>query len=311
MPKIFVSGSLAYDRIMNFPGYFKDNIMPEKIHVLNVSFPIERIEERFGGTAGNIAFNLSLFDLEATVLGTIGKDFDKYKNWMQTRKIDMSKIKKVNDELTPTAHIITDEADNQIAGFYMGAMKTPSKQKIKGDQKDIAIIAPGNLEDMMYYQDAYQDMNIPYMFDPGQMLTYLQKEELRALIWGAKAFFSNGYELELTMKKTGLKLKEIQEVCDIVITTNSEEGSIIRTKKEAIKIKPVKPKKVVDPTGAGDAYRAGFIYGYLNGKDLQTCGQLASLTATYAVEEYGTQEHFFDLEEFNKRYKENFNKSYK
>ena len=306
MGKIFVSGSLAYDKIMNFPGYFKDHIMPDKIHVLNVSFPIERIEERFGGTAGNIAFNLSLLGQEATVLGTIGKDFDKYKNWMQTRKIDMSKIKKVSTELTPVANIITDEADNQIAGFYMGAMSTPSKQKIKGDKDDIAIIAPGNLEDMMYYQDAYQDQKIPYLFDPGQMLTYLEPEQLRALIWGAKAFFSNGYELELTKKKTGLKLEEIQEVCEIVVTTNSEEGSIVRTKDEEIKIPAVKPKAVTDPTGAGDAYRAGFIHGLTNGKDLKTCGQLGSLTATYAVEEYGTQEHFFEIDEFKNRYKKSF-----
>ncbi|MBU0732175.1 carbohydrate kinase family protein [Patescibacteria group bacterium] len=306
MRRIFVSGSLAYDRIMNFPGYFKDNIMPDKIHVLNVSFPIERIEERFGGTAGNIAFNLSLFGQEATVLGTIGKDFDKYRNWLETHKIDLSKIKKVNNELTPTAHIITDDADNQIAGFYMGAMATPSKQKINGDENDIAIIAPGNLDDMIHYKDAYLDQKIPYLFDPGQMLTYLDKDQLNSLILSAKAFFSNGYELELTKKKTGLKLEEIQNACEIVVTTNSEEGSIIRTKDEEIKIPAVKPKKVTDPTGAGDAYRAGFIHGLTNGKDLKTCGQLGSLTATYAVEEYGTQEHFFEIDEFKNRYKESF-----
>lgn len=310
MGRIYISGSLAYDRIMNFPGYFKDNIMPDKIHVLNVSFPIERIEERFGGTAGNIAFNLSLFGQPASVLGTVGKDFDKYANWLRSRKVDLAKVKKVGRELTPTAYIITDEADNQIAGFYMGAMAEASRQKIRGGKDDLAIIAPGNLEDMMHYQDLYQDRKIPYMFDPGQMLTYLQPEQLRALIRGAKAFFSNGYELELTMKKTGLKFKEIQQICEIVVTTNSEEGSLVRTNSEEIRIPAVKPEKVTDPTGAGDAYRAGFIHGLTNGKGLETCGKLGALTATYAVEEYGTQEHFFTIDEFKERYNKSFKEKF-
>lgn len=310
MSKIFISGSLAYDRIMNFPGYFKDNIVPEKIHVLNVSFPIERIEERFGGTAGNIAFNLSLFDVESTILACTGRDFSKYGNWLASKKVDLSKIKKVEKELTSTAYIITDNTNNQIAGFYMGAMKMPSKQKIEGDANDIAIIAPGNIQDMMHYQDQYQDKKIPYIFDPGQMLTYLQPEEIRALVTGAKVLVTNDYELDLVKKKTELTLEQIFEICEIVITTHGEKGSIIRTKNEEIKINPVKPKSVVDPTGAGDAYRAGFIYGHINGKDLKTCGQLGSLAATYAVEEYGTQEHFYDLEEFKTKYKDNFKENF-
>lgn len=302
--KFFVSGSLAFDRIMNFPGYFKDNILPDKIHNLNVSFNIDELRENFGGTAGNIAYNLSLLNLPPTILATAGKDFEKYKKYLLEKKINLDGVKIIENEFTASAYIITDKADNQITGFHMGAMKFDSDYNIK--QGDILLISPGNIHDMLRYQDQAQSLKIPYIFDPGQSLPFFQIEELRALINGAKILISNDYELELIKKKTGFSMNQLLELVEIVVTTIGEKGSIITTKKEKMQISAVKTKKVLDPTGAGDAYRAGFIYGLVYNKDLKTCGELGALSAVYAVEHYGTQNHYYSLREFKNRFNYNY-----
>jgi adenosine kinase len=305
MPKIFVSGSLAIDRIMDFPGYFKDNILPDKIHNLNVSFNIEELRENFGGTAGNIAYNLSLLNLQPVVLAAAGKDFQKYQKYLQEKNIDLSAVKIIKDEFTASAYIITDKANNQITGFYMGAMKHDTDYQIESG--DFLLISPGNIHDMLRYQDQAQNLKMPYIFDPGQTLPFFQPEELRALVHGAKVLITNDYELDLVKKKTGFSEEQIMEIVEILVTTKGDKGSIIKTKKETIEIPIIKTDKVLDPTGAGDAYRAGFIYGLLYNKDLETCGKLGALTAVYAVEQYGTQNHKYTVEEFNKRFKDNFN----
>ena len=306
MKKIFVSGSLAFDRIMNFPGYFKDNILPDKIHNLNVSFNIEKLEERYGGTAGNIAYNLSLLNLEPVIIGSAGKDFDKYKKYLEEKNIGLDGLKIVEDDFTAAAHIITDKSNNQITGFHMGAMTADTEYNIK--QGDLLIISPGNIHDMLRYQDQAQAINMPYIFDPGQTLPFFQPEELKALVNGAKVLITNDYELELVIKKTGYSKEDILEIVEILVTTNGEKGSTIQKKDDIIEIPCAKPEQVLDPTGAGDAYRAGFIYGLVNDMDLEICGRLGSITAVYAVEKYGTQEHSYSLEEFKIRYKNNFGK---
>lgn len=302
--KIFVSGSLAFDRIMDFPGYFKDNILPEKIHNLNVSFNIDELRENYGGTAGNIAYNLSLLNLQPTILAAAGKDFEKYKKYLEEKNIDLSGVKIIANEFTAAAYIITDKSDNQITGFHMGAMKYDTDYKIAAG--DLLLISPGNIHDMLRYQDQAQSIKMPYIFDPGQTLPFFQEEELRALVNGAKVLITNDYELDLVKKKTGFSEEQIQELVEILVTTKGEKGSTIKTKKETIEIPIIKTDKVLDPTGAGDAYRAGFIYGLLYNKNLETCGKLGALTAVYAVEQYGTQNHQYSIEEFNKRFKNNF-----
>lgn len=305
MHKIYVSGSLAFDRIMDFPGYFKDNILPEKIHKLNVSFNIEELRENYGGTAGNIAYNLSLLNLQPAILAAAGKDFEKYKNYLLKRKINLDGMKIINHEFTAAAYIITDKSDNQITGFHMGAMKFDTDYKIESG--DLLLISPGNIHDMLRYQDQAQNLKMPYIFDPGQTLPFFQPEELRALVNGAKVLITNDYELDLVKKKTGYSEEQIMELVEILVTTKGDNGSQIKTKKEAIQVPIVKPKEVLDPTGAGDAYRAGFIYGLMYNKNLETCGKLGALTAVYAVEQYGTQNHKYSIKEFNKRFKDNFN----
>jgi adenosine kinase len=308
MKKVLVSGALAYDRIMNFPGYFKDNILPDKIHNLNVSFNVDELKENYGGTAGNIAYNLAMLEMQPTVLATAGADFSPYKKYLEEKNIDLSGVKIIKQEVMAGAYVVTDKADNQITAFYMGAMKHDSDYKIK--KEDLLIIAPGNIHDMLNYQDQAQIKKIPYIFDPGQTLPFFQEEELRALVQGAKVLITNDYELDLVKKKTKLSEKQILEIVEILVTTKGDKGSIIKTKKETIEIKPAKPKEVLDPTGAGDAFRAGFIYGMLENRSLKVCGQLGSVSAVYAVEQYGTQNHKFDLINFKKRYQENYAASY-
>lgn len=308
--KILVSGSVAYDKIMNFPGYFKDHILPDKIHNINVSFFIEKANDNFGGTAGNIAYNLALLDENPVIFSAVGSDFAPYRKWLEEHKINLDNLIKVDDKKTAFATVITDKADNQIAAFCPGAMINPSFIKYKDEFKNLfAIISPGLMEDMTYLSKLYTENKIPYIFDPGQQITALTADELRYCIENAKIFISNDYELSMVLKKTKYNEKDIINKVEILVTTLGEQGSIIKTKDKTFEIKPAKPKSITDPTGAGDAYRAGFIKGIINGWPLDVTGEFAGTIACYAVENYGTQNHAFDFDQAKKRYEENFNKA--
>lgn len=304
---ILVSGSIAYDSIMDFPDHFKNHILPDKIHNLNVSFLIGGMKLNFGGTAGNIAYNLKLLGENPVIISTAGKDFEKYKNWLEKNKIDHSGIKIIKDEFTALAHIITDQSDNQITAFYPGSMKySAGKIQKKLSKSAFAVVAPGYKQDMVNYARIYKENNIPYIFDPGQQITSLDKKDLKNGIEGARVFISNDYELSLVMKKTGWNESDIMERAKILVTTLGEKGSVIKTQKEKLEILPAKPESVSDPTGAGDAYRAGFIKGLINKWPLEKCGKLASIISAYTVETYGTQTHKFGWEDIKARYKNNF-----
>lgn len=307
--KILVSGSLAFDKIMNFPGYFKDHILPDKIHNINVSFFIEKFSENFGGTAGNISYNLALLDEKPIIFSTVGNDFNEYSQRLGDIGVDVGKIRTMKNTRTALATIITDKADNQIASFCPGAMFNPYPVKFSRALKNsIAIVSPGNMEDMVNLSDFYAKNRIPYIFDPGQQIPALSKKELKRCIKGARIFISNDYELSMVSKKTAWGEKEISDNVEILVTTLGAYGSMIKTKKGDCKIKPAKPKKIVDPTGAGDAYRAGFIKGLVEGWPLQTTGEFAGTIACYAVENYGTQNHKFNFQKSKIRYEKNFNK---
>lgn len=307
--KVLVSGSVAYDKIMNFPGYFKDHILPDKIHNINVSFFIEKINENFGGTAGNIGYNLALLDEKPIIFSSVGNDFEKYQKWLEKHKIDFSNVKIFKNDITAIATMITDKADNQISSFCPGAMINPCLIKYKHTYKNsLAIVAPGLMEDMINLSDFYIKNNIPFIFDPGQQIPALGKNELIKCIEGARIFISNDYELSMVTKKIKWSESDIMKNVEILVTTLGEQGSVIKTKSGTIKIKPAKPKSIVDPTGAGDAYRAGFIKGLLEKWPLDITGKFAGTIACYAVENYGTQNHIFNFNQAKKRYKENFNK---
>jgi adenosine kinase len=331
MPKnkktIFISGSLVYDRIMDFPGYFKDHIMPDKIHILNVSFAVNNMRESFGGTAGNIAYNLSLLGERPSIIATAGNDFTPYKKWLDKNKIDSSLVKIIKNKNTASCYITTDMSDNQITAFNPGALtvetrhcliSTDFKKFGKGNTEKIppapfvkggvglAIIAPGNIKDMENYARFYKKANIKYIFDPGQQITALSSVSLKSGIKGAEILIGNDYEISLINKKTGWTTKDLIDKVNMLVVTMGDKGSLIYYNKKKHIIKPAKVKKAVDPTGAGDAYRAGLIKGIIKGYNIKKCGQLASVVASFAVEKHGTQEHRFSKQDVENRYRANY-----
>ncbi|HBR21055.1 MAG TPA: carbohydrate kinase family protein [Nitrospiraceae bacterium] len=305
---IYISGSMAYDRIMDFPGRFSDHILPDKIHILNVCFTVNGMREKFGGTAGNVAYSLSLLNEKPVILGTIGKDYANYFEWLKKNNISLEGIKIIDEEFTAGAYITTDKADNQITGFNPGAMKYQADFRLPkaNPEKSIMLIAPGNLQDMANYAEECKNKGIDYICDPGQSLTAWEKEPLKEWIEGSTMLISNDYELELVMKMTGMNKKELLRLTKTIITTLGEKGSLISTDESDIKIPSAKAGDVVDPTGAGDAFRAGLLKGIATGKDLETGAKMGAIAATYAIEKYGTQEHSYTYEEFNERYRSNF-----
>jgi adenosine kinase len=305
---IYVSGSMAYDRIMDFPGKFSDYILPEKIHVLNVCFNVSGLVEKFGGTAGNIAYSLSLLNEKPHIIATIGKDYQTYFEWLEKYNISTDLIKIIHEELTAGAYITTDMSDNQITGFNPGAMKHPSGYTFEdtGPGKALLHIAPGNLQDMIEYAAVCRKKGIPYVCDPGQSLSLWEKDNLREWLDGAMLLISNDYELEIIMKITGMNKQDLLGLVKTIITTLGEKGSLLSDDDSSVPIPAAMANNVVDPTGAGDAYRAGFLKGIVTGRDMQTAAKIGAVTAVYAVEKYGTQEHFFTYEEFEERYRRNF-----
>lgn len=306
--KIYLSGSVAYDRIMSFSGKFGDHILPEKIHMLNVCFTVDNLIEKFGGTAGNIAYNLALLGETPLILASVGKDFDEYGAWLSKNGLSLSGIRILAKESTASAYIITDQSDNQITGFSLGAMNQPSRYSFsKKTEKALAIISPGNIDDMLTYSRAFKELAIPYIFDPGQSLPIIPKDRLIEILTGAYIFISNDYELEMVKKATDLDLENIlKRVQQAVITTLGEDGSVIVTPDEKIDILPVKAAIVLDPTGAGDAYRSGLIKGMVTGKNLLEAARMGATCASYAIEHKGTQEHHFSETQFWERHQNFF-----
>jgi adenosine kinase len=305
---IFVSGSLAYDRIMDFPGRFADHILPEKIHILNVCFMVNGLTERFGGTAGNIAYNLALLGEKPVILATGGRDFGLYQEWLTELGLPLTGIRLIDEEFTAGAYITTDLADNQITGFNPGAMKHESEYHFDGANpgESLAIIAPGNLADMLVYSRRYKEMGLPYIFDPGQSIPVWGTDDLREMATGALAIIMNDYEMEMFHQKTGLAEGDLQNLAQALIITKGEEGSELIGPEGRQIIPPARPLQVQDPTGAGDAYRAGLIKGLTLNLPWATAALLGSTVASFAVEQAGTQEHRVSLTDFRSRYQDNF-----
>ncbi|MGC2062496.1 MAG: carbohydrate kinase family protein [Thermodesulfovibrionales bacterium] len=305
---IFISGSLAYDRIMDFPGKFSDYILPEKIHILNVCFTVNGMVEKFGGTAGNIAYSLALLHEQPVILASIGKDYDRYFDWLKEHRISFEHITIVPSEFTAGAYITTDKSDNQITGFNPGAMKFPTNYAFSTSRPDdtLVLIAPGNLQDMISYAKKCREKGIRYICDPGQSLTQWAGEDLREWVSGSHILISNDYELEMIMKITGLGKKDLLGMTGYLITTLGENGSVISRIDGEMLVPVARPGAVVDPTGAGDAYRSGLLKGLADGRDILTSAKMGAVASAYAIEHYGTQEHAFTFEDFAARYRENF-----
>lgn len=306
--RIYVSGSLAFDRIMDFPGKFSDHILADKIHMLNVCFVVDGMEEKFGGTAGNIAYSLALLGEMPHILSSVGKDFAPYEKRLRALGLPLDGIRVVDKEFTAGAYITTDQSDNQITGFNPGAMRETCHPHI--DRSNIGgslgIVSPGNLDDMTNLPRTYKKLHIPCIFDPGQQITALSGEQMTEAITGCHMLVTNDYELEMILKATGLSRAEVLERVDVLITTLGEKGSLLVANGATTEIPSVKIEKAVDPTGAGDAFRSGLIKGLVLQKPLEQCCRLGAVCAAYCVERHGTQEHSFDLEQVAARYEQAF-----
>lgn len=310
---ILLSGSLAYDYIMDFPDSFKNHILPEHIHILNVCFVVDKLEKNYGGTAGNIAYNIKLLGGEPIILCPLGKDGEAYKKYLNGLNIKTDYIPEAKDKMTSAAHITTDKDGNQITAFYNGALADAVKLKIADvkDEFELVIISPNHKDAMIKHAEECYEQKIKFVFDPGQQITAFDSREMLMVLGMSSYLIGNDYEIKLIADKCNLSEEDIIKKVDVMIKTLGSDGSVIYTQDELIKIKPCTATSVEDPTGAGDAYRAGFFTALSKNLDLETCGQMGSVAATYAIEKYGTQNHIYTKDEFEKRFFNTYNKNIK
>jgi adenosine kinase len=306
---IAVTGSMAYDYIMSFPGRFVEHILPDQIEILSVSFLVDSMRRERGGCGGNIAYNLALLGQRPLLMATVGQDAPEYVAWLRDQGVDTSGVLQLPDEFTASFFVSTDRDNNQIASFYTGAMAKASRLSFKHNNPEtieVAIISPNDPGAMVKYARECQELGIPYIYDPSQQIPRLTPAELIEGIKGAKALIVNDYEFGMIKKQTGLSAEEIQRLTDTVAITRGERGSTVRTSEGTWEIPIVTPRRVADPTGVGDAYRAGFITGMCRGLSWDIVGRMGSLAAAYVLEEHGTQRHRYSLDSFCRRYRETF-----
>lgn len=302
-----ICGSLAYDTIMVFPDRFKEHILPEKVHILNVCFMVPQMRREFGGCAGNIAYNLHLLGGEGYAMGTVGQDFDSYARWMDKCGLDQRYIKKLDSEYTAQAFITTDLDNNQITTFHPGAMNVSHQTEVPTQAGiSLATISPDGKDGMVQHAQQCKQAGIPFIFDPGQGLPMFNGEELLVFLEQASYVCVNDYESQLLQERTGLTIEQIAEHVEAAIVTRGDKGSIIYVKGQLIDIPAVKANSVQDPTGCGDAYRGGLLYGLMNNLDWEVTGRIAALMGAIKVEHNGTQNHSFIFSEFKDRYKQEF-----
>lgn len=306
---LYISGSLAFDRIMTFPGNFQDHIMPDKLHMLNVSFMVDSMAERRGGCAGNIAYSLALLGAKPIIVACAGRDFDSYASHLEALGLPLDGISIHAETFTAVCYITTDMHGNQITGFYPGAMKFQSDYTFPNldPENDMAIVSPGNIEDMRRLPRFYKERGVPYIFDPGQQLPVLDAADLLSAIQGSFACITNDYELGMICKTTGLSDDELLGRTLWLVTTLGEAGARVRGADGTdISVRSVPVAHVADPTGAGDAQRAGLLFGLSRGLEMPDAARLGSVSASYAIELMGTQEHGYCPAEFKSRYEKIF-----
>ncbi len=305
-----ICGSMAYDTIMVFHDKFKHHILPEKVHILNVSFLVPVMRREYGGCAGNIAYNLNLLEEEPLIMAVVGHDFEPYSQWLNQNNLSSEFIKVLDNNYTGQAYITTDEDGNQITAFHPGAMNFSHLNSIPTDSKAcIGIVSPDGKEGMQLHARQFAELEIPFIFDPGQGMPMFNGEELLEFLDQATWVTLNDYESELMQERTGLSLAQMAERVEALIITLGSKGSKIYAKGQCIDIPSVTPKQILDPTGCGDAYRAGLLYGLMNELDWDITGRIASLMGTIKIEHHGTQNHFFSFDQFKHRYHDSFGTS--
>ncbi len=307
MSKALICGSLAYDTIMVFEDHFVNHILPNQIHKLNVSFFVPSMRREFGGVAGNIAYNLKLMGGEPVPMGTVGQDFVPYAQHLQELDISLEGVLYKDDMFTPQAFITTDKDNNQITAFHPGAMSLSHECKVsEHTDVSIGIVGPDGREGMITHAKGFVKNNIPFIFDPGQAMPLFDGEDLKSFINQATWMAVNDYEYELVCERTGWDAREIATHLKALIVTRGEKGSEIYTDGTVYHIPVVEAKNIKDPTGCGDAYRAGLLFGLTKGLDMQTTGRIASLLGSIKIAHAGTQNHSFNRDEFDDLFEKEF-----
>jgi adenosine kinase len=305
--RALICGSIAYDNIMVFHDYFKNHILPEKTHMLNLSFVVPDMNRELGGCAGNIVYSMKLLEEDALPMATVGIDFDIYRERFQELNIDCRYIKVIEDKFTAQCFITTDLAGNQINFFQIGAMGYSHENSVPGDDGvSIGIVAPDGKEGMLSHAEQFASAGIPFFFDPGQNVPLIERDEMLTAFDQANWIVFNDYEWQQIEDKTGLTTNTVNDLVEALIVTRGGEGSIIYTKNSQYEIPPVTTSELVDPTGCGDAYRAGLLYGLMNEMDWETTGRIASLVGAFKIEKAGAQNHQFSKQEFADRFEESF-----
>ncbi|ORU92571.1 MAG: sugar kinase [Cycloclasticus sp. symbiont of Poecilosclerida sp. N] len=306
-----ICGSMAYDTIMVFPDKFKNHILPDKVHMLNVSFFVPELRREFGGCAGNIAYNLNLLGATALPMATVGKDFALYAKWMEQKGVSQDYLKVLDDEFTAQAYITTDIDDNQITAFHPGAMWRSELNQVPKDAGiKIGIISPGGKAGMIQHAEQFVAAGIPFIFDPGQGLPMFDNDELKIFIKQATWVALNDYEAAMLQEKTSLSADEIAAQVEALIITKGAEGSLIYSKDKRIQIPPAKAERLVDPTGCGDAYRGGLLYGLMKELDWEVTGRIAGLMGAVKIAHAGAQNHLVTLDDVKAEYSEQFGGSF-
>ncbi|MGH7245734.1 MAG: PfkB family carbohydrate kinase [Candidatus Levyibacteriota bacterium] len=303
---IIVTGTIAYDYIMDFPGKFGDHVLPDQVHNINLSFIVSNFAKRRGGTAGNVSYALGLLFTPHILFSIAGKDFGEYKKHFQEMGISVDDVVIDKNEYTATGFAMTDKLDNQIWGYYYGATDNIDKMKIASVAKkeDIVVVGPSSAKGSMAFVRQCIDLGVSYLFDPGFILTQVSAEDLRLGILHAAYVVGNDYELNVIKDR----VKDFDTIIadKVIVTTLGKKGAEISDKGKKMTIAPAKPAKVIDPTGAGDAWRAGFLAGLSRGFTIDACGQMGSVASSFAVEVYGTQEYVFSKKDFLERYRQTY-----
>ena len=307
---VIVCGSVAYDNVMVFPGRFRDHILPDRIHMLNVAFLVPSLRRDFGGCAGNIAYNLGLLGVPGLPMATVGRDFGAYADWMRATGVDASQVRVIDDEYTAQAFITTDLDDNQITAFHPGAMNHSHLNRVSQVPGcTLGVVAPDGRQGMVEHARQFAEAGIPMLFDPGQGLPMFDGPELLDFIDQAAWVAVNDYEGQLLCERTGLTHREIASRVRALVVTRGAEGSVIHADGREYVIPAARPDAVADPTGCGDAYRAGLVYGLQQGLDWETTGRVASLMGAIKVAHAGTQSHSFGLDELRDRFRAAFGRA--
>ncbi len=305
-----ITGSFAYDTIMVFQDQFKNHILPDQVHILNVCFFVPEMRKEFGGCSGNISYNLKLLGGDPLPMGTVGEDFGPYRKWLKSLDMDITHVTEIENTFTAQAFLTTDTDNNQIIAFHPGAMNFAHQNKVSdGNKITLGIIAPDGRDAMLQHAAQFAEADIPFVFDPGQGLPMFDGNELMQFIEQANYVCVNDYESRLLLDKTGRKLKDIAAEVEALIVTRGGDGAEILADGKTLKIPSIKVGEIKDPTGCGDAFRAGLLYGIEKELDWQSCGQLASLMGGFKIEHHGTQNHSPSRQDIARRYQENFSQT--